>query len=592
MSPSIRIITAVLFVVGLFPPASEAKTDERSFRERCGSEQTHLAIAYARHELFKRQRVRETKDAAFTAAAVTRTAGPVVKRVGHVAVVDDDGTLVAEPNPLDLDGLGVQFKRRKAGIAASSFGGGIDIDRGDLIVIGDDDTVEIDLEFGFRFFGKRYRKVFLNSDGNLTFGAGDSASTERSLARFLNGPPRIAAFFDDLNPETSIGEGGVYVLNRSDLLRVTWFEVTEFFDAESADQANANTFQVTLYRNGRIAVAFGDMDAAEGVVGVSPGGSDLLDLVDLSAGLPLAKRTNAVAERFDLEREIDDIGVVRTFLDTFRDDYDVVLIFADFPIDLDDAFAYSITLRNDIRGIGTRSSLPEVFDFTELVGGSQRFQTFTQMGELARYPTSPTAKFLDPDSTLSLIAHEVGHRWLSFVKFRDADGNVADHLLGRQLAHWNYFFDSDASVLEGNDIRDNGDGTFSTVAAVEGYSKLDQYLMGLISADEVPDSFYVVGENSGADRGSNPFIGDTFSGTRVDVSLDQVIAHEGVRDPDWSTAPKTFKTAFLVLGRNGQPVSKASAAKVRKFRKQWSGYFRQATDGNGKVKTKLKKRKN
>ena len=581
-----RVFASALVLTVAFPVVTHARSVESSLRDRCGSEETHLAIAYAKHELFERQRVREGRDERLTAASTTGTTALKVGKVNNVVVVDDDGTLVADANPMDLNGEGVQFRRKNKGVTTAAFGGGISPDRGDMITIGDDDTVEIDLAFPFKFFGKRYRKVFLNSDGNLTFGAGDSESTERSLARFLNGSPRIAAFFDDLDPTTSPGQGGVYVDSRDDLLRVTWFEVTEFFDPTTGGSANSNTFQVTLFKSGRVTVAFGEMDAREAIVGVSPGGSDLLDLIDLSTELPFARSNSAVAERFGLSVQIDDIGVANAFLDNFQDKVDILLIFADFTVDLGDAFAYSFTLRNDVEGIGR-----DVYDANELVGGAKRFQTIVQMGDLSRYPSDPTAKFLNPDSTLSLIAHEAGHRFLAFVEFEDPNGNVVDLLLGRQRAHWNYFHDSNASVMEGNDIRDNGDGTFTTVAATEGYSALDQYLMGLIPAAAVPDFFYVVGADSAASRESNPRVGDTFSGTRIDVSIDDVIAVEGPRNPSSVNARKTLSTAFLVLGQRGAPVTGAAKTKLATYRTQWQGYFPQATDGNGKVKTKVKKRK-
>ena len=37
-------------------------------------------------------------------------------------------------------------------------------------------------------------------------------------------------------------------------------------------------------------------------------------------------------------------------------------------------------------------------------------------------------------------------------------------LLGRDDVHWSFFFDSDASHLEGNDLEDVGDGSFRSVA--------------------------------------------------------------------------------------------------------------------------------
>jgi hypothetical protein len=575
--------SGILLLGALVLPATSVArlVEERSLG--CGLEATHLAISIAKHDLFERQRARERADTRHAAAAIGSTATALqIRKVGNVAVVDDDGSLVSEPNPLDLSNRGIQFKRKKGGVKTSKFGGGVITDRGEKILIGDDETMVIDLDFRFRFFGQRYSRVFLNSDGNLTFSRGDDSSSERSLGRFLNGPPRIAPFFDDLDPTGATGDGGVYVDSQAKLIRITWFEVPEF------DESNLNTFQVTLYASGKVTVAYQTMDAQEGVVGVSPGGSDALNLVDFSTELPLPKKTAAVAERFGLTEQIDDFAVAKMFLDNFKDDYDILIVWADFNISLGgNTFAYSQTLRNEVRGIGR-----EIYDATFLIGGAQRLQTFVQMGDLSRYPSSPSQKFLDSiDSALSLIAHEAGHRFLAFPRFLDDDGNESDLILGRQLGHWSYFFDSDASVLEGNDIRDNGDGTFSTVGAVERYSRLDQYLMGLIAPEEVPDMFYVADETSSADRESNPRLNDNFFGTRVDVSLSQVIAAEGPRDPDWTVAPKTLKTAFLVLGKRGQPVSQASAAKVKKFRKQWQPFFRQATDGNGTVKTKLKRRK-
>ena len=90
-----------------------------------------------------------------------------------------------------------------------------------------------------------------------------------------------------------------------------------------------------------------------------------------------------------------------------------------------------------------------------------------------------------------MLGQEVGHRWLAFFEFRDHTGERSQALLGRDEAHWSFFFDSDASVMEGNDIEDLGGGSFRTVAAVERYSLLDQYAMGLVPRIEVPPFFYV-----------------------------------------------------------------------------------------------------
>ena len=118
-------------------------------------------------------------------------------------------------------------------------------------------------------------------------------------------------------------------------------------------------------------------------------------------------------------------------------------------------------------------------------------RSLVMMDWLGKYPDDPAQKFLGENNTVSVIGQESGHRWLAFMDFRDRNGARSDLLLGRDQAHWSFFFDSDASVMEGNDIEDLGGGSFRTAAAVSRYSLLDQYAMGLVRDVEVPPFFYV-----------------------------------------------------------------------------------------------------
>ena len=113
------------------------------------------------------------------------------------------------------------------------------------------------------------------------------------------------------------------------------------------------------------------------------------------------------------------------------------------------------------------------------------------MDRVAKYGDDPNAKILGENSALAVIAHETGHRWLTQFQFSDGRGGTSDAMLGRQRAHWSFFMDSDASVMEGNDIEDLGGGSFRTIAAAERYSRLDLYGMGLVGANDVPAVFYV-----------------------------------------------------------------------------------------------------
>ena len=79
--------------------------------------------------------------------------------------------------------------------------------------------------FAFQFFSANERTAFVNSDGNITFREGDSASTDRSVGRLLTGPPRVALFLADLDPSAG---GGVFVNSASDQYTVTWCNVRGF----------------------------------------------------------------------------------------------------------------------------------------------------------------------------------------------------------------------------------------------------------------------------------------------------------------------------------------------------------------------------
>jgi len=148
------------------------------------------------------------------------------------------------------------------------------------IDLGDDDTVQLALPFAFEICGTSYNAVFVNSNGSLSFGAGSTDFSE-SVAEFLSGPPRIALLWDDLNPSAA---GTVSFSQTSNDFTVTFDSVPEFFST------GANTFTVTLNRSSNhINVVYGDISAADAIVGVSCGGaitSSFETGTDLSAFAP------------------------------------------------------------------------------------------------------------------------------------------------------------------------------------------------------------------------------------------------------------------------------------------------------------------
>ena len=164
--------------------------------------------------------------------------------------------------------------------------------------------------------------------------------------------------------------------------------------------------------------------------------------------------------------------------------------------------------------------------------------------------------YLEVDG-FEILGHEVGHRWLARLSFL-RDGAPSGGLLGRGGVHWSFFADTDASVLEGNDIEDRGGGRFETVDIARGYSALDQYAMGLRSPAEVPPFFVVESPddfrpNRGYKASTGPEPGVSFTGVRRDVRIEDVIAALGPRAPPADQAPRLAPPGLHPGGRRDRP---------------------------------------
>ncbi len=562
---------ALLLTVGLtwaMPLAGE----ERG-QPLCGTFPARARLEEAKHRFARQKRGPD---------AERRLLAPRIETIGELVVVTDHGTIVSEANPFDLHGRGVVFS--PAGNRGyMSFVGGVPFEPslGDRVSMGDDASRSFDLTFPFPFYGKEHDRLFLNSEGNLTFERPDSASSARSLERMLNGPPRISLFFTDLDPSD---DGEVRVLATPDRFVVTWQSVPEF----GGD--SPSTFQVELHPNGTVAMRYASLVAGDsGIVGLSPGDNpEDANLVDLSESA--TDTPGAIAESFRRGRTIDNVQLARTFYGKLTDRYDTLVVWTNFESDLDGAFAFSITTKNDISGIGDPP-----FDDSAIWGSDGELESFVFMGNVARYPSSPEGRVLGAASgptTLGLLAHEVAHRWLARARV-NLTGVPGDVLLGRQESHWSFFFDSDASFLEGNDIEQEVENRFRTVATVSSYSHLDLYLMGLAPSSEV-GPFFVVRDASGSspmgleiDNESSPRTNVTITGSRQDVLIDDVVRALGPRSPGVEDSPKTFRHAWVLLTRPAAPPRTEEVAKLENARNAFLRFFEVQTLGRGRLSTML-----
>ena len=148
---------------------------------------------------------------------------------------------------------------------------------GFLLDLGDDDSEEVPLGFTFPYQGADWTSVFVNSNGNLTFGSGNTDWSE-SVPEFLAGAPRIAPLWVDLSPNNG---GLVTVEYGSGSAMVSFVGVPEFFSTGS------NTFSVTMYADGSVDIQYDGVSATDGLVGVTEGGGAAdPGQTDLSAGGP------------------------------------------------------------------------------------------------------------------------------------------------------------------------------------------------------------------------------------------------------------------------------------------------------------------
>lgn len=497
--------------------------------------------------------------------------------VGEVAVLVDADDIVLPANRFDLAGRGLRFQPNTAGgYDVVSIDSTFREPLGERLSLADDDGVEEAVGFDAVFFGRAYATVFVNSDGNLTFGEVDRASTARDLGRVLAGPPRVAPFFADLDPSA----GGAVFLQRD----AGGFTVT-FCTVPGYDAPETTTFQVTLAPNGAVDVRYGrTIGLPDAIVAVSPGRAAAFTPVDLSASGPIAGGGGAVGERFAARTSVDTVALAQAFYAAHDDAYDQLVVWTDQSYAR--AFAYETTVANEIRGIGV-----DLYDYAREFGSAGRLRSLVMMDALGKYPDDPARKFRGEETTLSILGQEVGHRWLVFFRFLDHERRVSQALLGRDLAHWSFFVDSDASVMEGNDIQDLGGGRFRTVAAVERYSLVDQYAMGLVGEHEVPPFFYVehpVNVQPESHAESAPRVGVTFNGTRRDVLVQDIVAVHGPRVPSAAESPRVHRQAFVYVVTTGRAVDVTEVAKIDRIRLAWERFFLEATDGRMRAETRLR----
>lgn len=287
--------------------------------------------------------------------------------------------------------------------------------------------------------------------------------------------------------------------------------------------------------------------------------------------------------------------VGKRFYQRHGDEYDVLVTFLDTNFVFSftgEAFAYNLPVQNQVIGIGKRGGFlnggPAGY------GSKGRLISFCNLGNLDKYTTNFNQNVFITNSSLDILSHEVGHTWSAFLRFDD-NGVTSDELLGRQLAHWSFFFNSNSSELEGNTYQDIGNGQFRITGATSRYNDFDLYAMGLSGG---ASSSFVISKPTAIDPKINDGVSEiditkkesrtlpplappdfpalTVTGTRKNVSLADVVKVEGPRIPARETTP--LRVGFVLLVPVGQEPDSESISKLSSFRKAWLNQFASITN--------------
>jgi len=130
-----------------------------------------------------------------------------------------------------------------------------DVRDGQLLAVGDDGFVQVNLPFSFPFYGQSYNQVFVAANGLLSFGNGYSHYQPHCLPNPGGPNNAIYAFWTDLDPTAS---GGVYAKKLDD-----WHFVVEWYSVPRYNSSDQETFEVLLRSDGHIRFQYQSVAASE-----------------------------------------------------------------------------------------------------------------------------------------------------------------------------------------------------------------------------------------------------------------------------------------------------------------------------------------
>jgi hypothetical protein len=278
---------------------------------------------------------------------------------------------------------------------------------------------------------------------------------------------------------------------------------------------------------------------------------------------------------------MDFVGAYKIFRAEFGDHYDFATFYLDTSSGIPDMGNASSIIYNDISGINVdnrddRSSW-----------GSAKLSHINHHSWF----------------TLRTLIHEPGHRWLSYVNYKNTDTGSRQPLMHADWAwndaqkqfHWGRWIDDRNSCMDYDraDWSNNADNTFNRIVRDERSSvdeqyfsfwTLDQYLMGLIPAHDVSDLTII--------QNPSPTIGNNFTGpyranpNPIHIGIANIVYEEGERNPDYLHSQRIFHQAVILITTNQSTTSSFITAS-QNWCTRHTANFRRATDGRAMIDTSL-----
>jgi len=308
-----------------------------------------------------------------------------------------------------------------------------------------------------------------------------------------------------------------------------------------------------------------------------------LPLLGLIVSLALAARVHADATRLIcpeypeiaiIQVEPEDIfnsgtqtiqptSVGKIFYRFFADHYDFLVVYPFFAHD--ESYSWYTQAQNHAQGIGLSER-----DISSWFGSDDKL-----LG----------VAFVQPGANATLVLHEIGHQWNCYARYCQAGGGLSSSLFQFwQYApyHWMLVHFGAYGIMGGWEWVDNGDGSFTAGPAPgsRNYLPISLYMMGLISAEELP--VIPVLELDSEPGWWQP--GDTIWAHVRNIPIEDIICAEGPRIPNVAESQKHFRAAFVVLTMQGIP---AGLDYVNGVRRQVPAEFARATGNRASMDTTL-----